>query len=162
MTTEVKRANDPRQRYSHQAYDVTFGGMPSEGGIAGYGTAVAATYAADFEIVAKGDGTKTAFQFSMPPHVYGAAVSVIAPHSTALSTAALVLEAVTDGPDEVTLAAALAVAAEAVETALDAAYPAENAHDTWRTLTVTFSAAIPAGEAVVMALNLHIVKSAWK
>jgi len=162
MTAEIKRANDPRQRYSHQAYDVTFGGMSAEGGIAGYGTAVAATYAADFEIVAKGDGTQTVFQFSMPPHLYGNKLSIVAPHSTALSTAALVLEAVTDGPSEVTLAAAQDVTAEAIEVDLGADYPAENAHDTWRTLTVTFSAAIPADEAVVMALNLHIVKSAWK
>lgn len=159
--TDIRRPNDPRRFYSHQAYDVTYGGMAAEGGPAGYGKALSATYAADFEIVCKGDGATTAFQFSVPPMLYGKALSVLKAHSTALSTAAIVLEAVTGGPAAVTIAAALDVTAVAVETAFDNAVVPDDSHLTWRTITVTFNNAIPAGETVALALHMHIMKSAW-
>lgn len=162
MTTGIRRPTDPRRAYNHQAYDVTFGGMPSDGGPAGLGKALSATYAADFEIVCKGDGATTAFTFSIPPMLYGNSLSVLKPHSTALSTAAIALNAIAGGPGAVTIAAALDVTAVAVGTAFDNDVEPDDSYLNWRTVTVTFSAAIPADEVVAIALHMHIMKSAWQ
>lgn len=63
-------AADQRQRYTHQAYDVTYGGRPMEsGGVAGYGRRLSATYQANFQVTVDCADTNPQY-FMLPPGVY--------------------------------------------------------------------------------------------
>ena len=57
---------DTRKRYTHQAYDVTYGGANMEaGGVSGYGRRASATYQANFQVTI--DATDTDPQYLMLP-----------------------------------------------------------------------------------------------
>ena len=61
---------DQRSRYTHQAYDVTYGGRPMEsGGVAGYGARLSATYQANFQVTIPVDEVASHL-FMLPPGVY--------------------------------------------------------------------------------------------
>ena len=52
MARPSKNPNDPRNRYTHTAYDVTYGGIAPERGVSGRNTLLAGTYQAAFQFVA--------------------------------------------------------------------------------------------------------------
>ena len=71
MTDNLRRVpHDVRKGYGHQAYDVTFGGLPKEGGPAGYGKLLPGVYKTQFWVAINTDtaGTPT-YKFSIPPGV---------------------------------------------------------------------------------------------
>ena len=51
-----KDRDDPRNRYAHTAYDVTFGGIAPERGPSGRDTLLAGTYQAAFQFTTPADG----------------------------------------------------------------------------------------------------------
>ncbi len=55
MARPGKNPNDPRNRYTHTAYDVTYGGIAPERGVSGRNTLLGATYQAAFQFVAPAD-----------------------------------------------------------------------------------------------------------
>lgn len=70
MNSVVPRVDlDSRTRYQHQAYDITFGGRPLEGGAAGYGRRLSATYQANFQVTIDVSDTEDQY-FTLPPFVY--------------------------------------------------------------------------------------------
>ena len=56
MARPAPDRDDPRTRYTHQAYDVTYGGISPERGVSGRNTLLAGTYRAAFQFVTDATG----------------------------------------------------------------------------------------------------------
>lgn len=52
MARPGKNPNDPRNRYAHAAYDVTYGGVQMERGVSGRNTLLGGTYRAAYQFTA--------------------------------------------------------------------------------------------------------------
>lgn len=70
MARPGKNPNDPRTRYTHTAYDVTYGGIAPERGVSGRNTLLAGTYRAAFQFVADAGETDPQIVGDMPVGVW--------------------------------------------------------------------------------------------
>lgn len=146
--------DDPRKRYTHQAYDVTYLGMPLETGPAGYGRRLSATYQAS--ILLQADAGITAAQ-PLGTLTRGVWAHEIVNHvALSTGTAALVLPAY-NGLGAVTLAAALPLNA-AAKVALDAPIWVPLSED--RPLEVTITSGT-ATETAIMSLLVTPAENGW-
>lgn len=69
--------SDTRKRYTHQAYDVTYGGANLEaGGVAGYGRRASATYQANFQFTIDAADTEPQL-FMLPSFIYSNKLVVV-------------------------------------------------------------------------------------
>ena len=148
---------DARSRYTHQAYDVTFGGKSKETGRDGSFSRLSATYQANFQITVDvaDTGSKT---FILPSYVYSNSYLVVEGSGGAPVTTMLIENI--DGTGSKVLAAALDLSAtSSVDTAYDAAATIDaQAMDQRVILNITGTGT---GYATVL-LKCDIVQTAWK
>lgn len=149
-------ATDGRSRYTHQAYDVTYGGKSIESGPAGYGKRLSATYQANFQLTI--DLADTAPQvFSLPPYVYCNKL-VVAEAGAGVGAVATIATAAPDGSGSENKIVGLAMSAVS---ASDVALTNNvDVVDTDQLVTVTMTVA-GTGTATIL-LKCDIIQTAWK
>lgn len=97
MARPQPNPNDPRNRYTHTAYDVTYGGIAPERGVSGRNTLLAGTYTAAFQFIADAGETDAQIVGDMP---YGVWIHGFVNHVALTSgTYSLVLKGVGGGSD---------------------------------------------------------------
>ena len=97
MARPGKNPNDPRNRYTHTAYDVTYGGIAPERGASGRNTLLGGTYQAAFQFVAPADATGEQIVGDLP---YGVWIHGFVNHVALTSgTFSLALKGVGGGAD---------------------------------------------------------------
>jgi len=70
MARPARNPNDPRNRYAHAAYDVTFGGIQQERGPSGRNTLLGGTYRAAYQFTAPADVATAQIVGDMPMGVW--------------------------------------------------------------------------------------------
>ena len=147
--------SDTRTRYTHQAYDVTYGGKSIESGPAGMGRRLSATYQANFQLSIDCSDTEPQV-FTLPPYVY--CNKLVVADGAGGGAAATISVAQPDGSLSEDIATALSLAtASAADVPLDSNINAEN-NDQLVTVTVT----TPGTGIANVLLKCDILQSAWK
>lgn len=157
MARPGKNPNDPRARYTHTAYDVTYGGIAPERGPSGRNMLLGGTYQAAFQFTAPADVATAQIVGDVPMGVW---ISGFINHVALTSgTFALVLKGVGGGSDITLIAALTGDLTAAGPVALDAPVwlPLANS----RPLQITVTAGT-AGETVVASLLATPAETAWK
>jgi hypothetical protein len=149
--------NDPRNRYTHVAYDVTFGGVAPERGPSGRDTLLGGTYRAAWQFTAPADVATAQIVGDMPVGVW---IDGFINHVALTSgTFSLVLKG-TGGDADITLIAALTGdLTDAGPVVLDAPVYAPISRSRPLQITVTGGTA---GETVVASLLATPAESGWK
>jgi hypothetical protein len=157
MARPGKNPNDPRTRYTHTAYDATYGGIAPERGVSGKNTLLAGTYQAAFQFVVPADVAGAQIAGDMP---YGVWIHGLINHVALTSGAAtLVLKGVGGGPDITLVTGA--------DFDLTVAGPVVLDNPVWAPLTNTRPLQITvvggtAGEKVVASVLATPAETAWK
>lgn len=156
MSQVKANQNDPRSRYTHQAYDVTYLGKAKETGPSGIASRLSATYQAS--ILMTVDAGETAAQM-VGDLTQGIWISGLVNHVALSAGTSVALELPAYGGEgAVTLVAAADVTA-AGEIALDAPVWAPLPIDRPLTATVTGGTA---GEIAVLSLLVTPAENGWK
>ncbi len=97
MARPGKNPNDPRNRYTHTAYDVTYGGIAPERGVSGRNMLLAGTYQAAFQFTADAGVTAAQIVGDLPMGIW---ISGFVNHVALTSgTFTLILKGVGGGAD---------------------------------------------------------------
>lgn len=159
MSSSTRRiASDGRKRYTHQAYDVTYGGVSPETGADGYNSRLSATNKVNFQITVPADEAAT-YTFILPPYVYSNAYAVVEAAASGSPVATVTVENI-DGTGTKTLIDGASIAAvSTVEQAYETGITI-GAQATDQRVSVTV-AAPGTGWATIM-LRCDIVQTSWK
>lgn len=148
---------DTRRRYTHQAYDVTYGGANMESGAAGYGRRLSATYQANFQVTI--DCADTTEQvFTLPPFVYANKFVVVEGGDGSPVANVVYAKDASDPSSTVAIASAVDLsAASAADAALDNQISVEPT-DGLIKVTVT----TPGTGYATLLIKADIVQTSWK
>lgn len=157
MARPAKNPNDPRSRYTHTAYDVTYGGIAPERGVSGRNMLLAGTYQAAFQFQAPADVTAAQIVGDLP---FGVWISGFINHVALTSgTFKLALKGVGGGADVDLI--------EVLDGDLTVAGPTTLSNPVWLPLTNTRPLELTvvggtADETVIASVLATPAEAAWK
>lgn len=157
MARPGQNRNDPRTRYTHQAYDVTYGGIPAERGPSGRNMLLGGSYRAAFQFVAPADVAGAQIVGDLPMGVW---IDGFVNHVALTSgTFSLVLKGVGGGGDVTLIAALTGDLTAAGHVVLDNPVYVPLANSRPLALTVVGGTA---GEQVVASVLATPAETGWK
>lgn len=157
MARPGKNPNDPRNRYTHTAYDITYGGIAPERGVSGRNTLLGGSYQAAFQFVADADVTGAQIVGDLP---YGVWISGFVNHVGLTSgTFSLVLKGVGGGADVTLISIADGDLTD--EGLIELTNPVWAPLQNTRPLELTVVGGT-AGEKVIASVLATPAESAWK